>query len=67
MSEKNPPIILNATQKQAVHLLARGYSKITAAHVLGINQNTIEEWSIRNDFKRELSTLSGEAVSIRRF
>ena len=51
---------LDVKQQDAARLLARGYSKITAAHILGVSMGLIEDWLIRPDFKNELVTLEGQ-------
>ena len=49
--------LLNPRQKQAARLLARGYSDITAAHILGIQRDLLSQWQIRLDFLEEVRAL----------
>jgi len=53
-------------QKEAASLIARGYSKITAAHVLGIRKGLIEDWMVRQEFRKEISNKEGD-YAVRRF
>ena len=49
---------------QAAGLLARGYSSVTAAHVLGIRRNLIETWLMKQEFQREVSMQKQESFRI---
>lgn len=49
--------VLNPRQKQAARLLARGYSDITAAHILGIQRDLLSQWQIRQEFLEEVRAL----------
>ncbi len=48
---------LNPRQKQAARLLARGYSDITAAHILGIQKDILSQWQVRQEFLEEVRAL----------
>lgn len=49
--------VLDPRQKQAARLLARGYSDITAAHILGIQRDLLTQWQVRQEFLEEVQAL----------
>lgn len=58
---------LDEKQKQAAGLLSRGYSRTTAAHVLGIRKVLIDEWYDLEAFRREVEALRAQPGTTRRF
>lgn len=48
---------LNPRQKQAARLLARGYSDVTAAHILGVQRDLLSQWQVHQDFRAEVEAL----------
>ncbi len=43
------------TQKTALNLMARGYSPIACAHILGIRLSIIDQWLKNTDFVARLN------------